>query len=58
MSSTGSAITGAGNDFASGLAAIGEVAAGGLLILLGFLLLTGTGKSLTGAAIKIAKVIR
>ena len=58
MSSTGSAITGAGTDFASGLAALGEVAAGALLILLGFLLVTGTGKGLTRTAIKVAKVVR
>lgn len=58
MSSTGAAITGAGTDLASGLAAVGEVAAGAFLLLLGFLLLTGTGKGLTRTAIKVAKVVR
>jgi len=58
MADTGSAITGASSDFGSGLVAIGEVAAGAFLVLLGFLLLSGTGKSLTRTAIKVAKVVR
>ena len=58
MSSSGDAITGAASDFGSGLTGLAQVAAGALLLLVGFLLMTGLSKPLTRTAIKVAKVIR
>jgi len=58
VSDPSSAISAAGTDFGNGVAAMAQIGAGAVLLLLGFLLVTGLGKGLTRTAVRVAKVVR
>ena len=55
MSTSGDAITGAANDLGSGLTGLAQIGAGGLMLLIGFLLMTGLSKAVTRTAVRMAK---
>jgi hypothetical protein len=56
VSTSGDAITGAASDLGSGLTGLAQVGAGTLLLLVGFLLITGWSKPLTRTAVRVGKV--
>jgi hypothetical protein len=61
MSDAGSAISGASLDLGKGITGIAQVGAGALMLLVGFLLLTGWSKAVTRVAkqtIPIARLVR
>jgi hypothetical protein len=55
VSTSGDAITGAANDLGSGLTGLAQLGAGAVLLLAGFLLMTGLSKPLTRTAARVAK---
>jgi hypothetical protein len=57
VSDTGSAITGAAGGLGSGVTAIAQVGAGGLILLVGFLLVTGLSKAVTRTAGRVVRTV-
>jgi hypothetical protein len=55
---SGGDVTSAANDLGTGITGLTQVGAGALMLLVGFLLLTGLGKGVTRLATKAIPVLR
>ncbi len=57
MSTNGASVTSAANDLGTGITAMAQVGAGGLILLVGFLLVTGLSKGVTRTAGRVARAV-